>query len=285
MSAARLVPIAAALLLAACATPRSEEQVRALVAQALGASRAHFEAGEPGAAAVLWRAAARVAPGDPGVRALREELGPQTVALVEPGGLGVNRRPRPPEQRSVLARIGWYPLDRFADLTDVLSFDVGIALGGAIRVHVTRAVQAGFGMGWQYGVGLLQPRIVGAQQELEIGVTALNYAQFQMSGRRSGVSGPVVTGAADLTGASTPGLALYQDYRDYWSVGVGVRIGVVGANAAVHPVQLIDWLLGFALIDIAHDDHATTRALALRDADRRMLTGLSEVEEARLYAR
>ena len=93
-----------------------------------------------------------------------------------------------------------------------------------------------------------------------------------------------MTGSGDLTGVSEPGLALYQDYRDYWGIGAGVRVGVVGANVAVHPVQLLDLLLGFVGIDIGNDDNATTSALQLTPANRRALIQLSEVEEVRQYA-
>ena len=283
MSVARLGLLLAAVLLAACATERGAEQVGSLVRRTVDASRSHYEAGRLGEAAVLLRAAERVAPEDSGVVALKDEIGPTTLRLVQSGTLGMNRRPRTRVERSVPERILLYPIDRLADLVDVVTFDVGFALGGAIHLHLTRALQVGFGMGWQYGVGLFQPRILGSQQELEIGIAALNYAQFQVSGRRSGVTGPVATGSADATGASTPDLGLYQDYRDYWSVGAGARVAVVGANAAVHPVQLLDLLLGFLLIDIGNDDHATTRALELTPANRRSLIELSEVEEVRQY--
>ena len=283
MSVARLGLLLAAVLLGACATQRSAEQVGNLVLRTVDASRSHYRGGRLGEAAVLLRAVERVAPDDPGVVALKDEIGAETLPLVQSGGLGMNRRPRTRVERSVPERIALYPIDRLADLVDLATFDVGVALGGAIHLHVTRVFQGGFGMGWQYGVGLVQPRIVGAQQELEIGVSALNYAQFQMTGRRSGITGPVATGSADVTGASTPDLGLYQDYRDYWSVGAGVRVGVVGANAAVHPVQFLDLLLGFLLIDIGNDDHATTRALEFTPADRRALVELNEVEEVRQY--
>ncbi len=283
MSIAQLGLLLVAVLLCACATQRGEEQVGNLVRRTVDASRSHYEAGRLGEAAVLLRAVERVAPDDAGVTALKEQIGSETLPLVQSGTLGMNRRPRAPIERSVLERIALDPVDRLADLVDVVSFDVGVALGGAIRLHVTRAFQAGFGMGWQYGVGLVQPRVLGAQQELEIGVAALNYAQFQMSGRRNGMTGPVVTGSADRTGTSAPGLGLYQDYRDYWGIGAGVRVGVVGANAAVHPVQLLDLLLGFVLIDIGNDDSATTSALQLTPANRRALVQLSEVEEVRQY--
>jgi hypothetical protein len=283
MRVARLGSLLAAVLLGACATQRGEEQVGNLVRRTVDASRSHYQGGRLGEAAVLLRAVERVAPDDAGVVALKDEIGSETLPLIQSGRLGMNRRPRTRVERSVPERIALYPIDRLADLVDLVSFDVGVALGGAIRLHVTRAFQGGFGMGWQYGVGLVQPRILGAQQELEIGVAALNYAQFQVSGRRSGITGPVATGSADATGASTPDLGLYQDYRDYWSVGAGVRVGIVGANAAVHPVQFLDLLLGFLLIDIGNDDRATTRALRLTPANRRALIQLNEVEEVRQY--
>ncbi len=283
MSVKRLGLFLAAVLLGACATQRSEEQVANLVRRTVDASRSHYQAGRLGEAAVLLRAVERVAPDDAGVVALSVEIGPEARRLVQSGRLGMNRRPRTRVERSVPERIALYPIDRLADLVDLVSFDVGVALGGAIRLHVTRAFQGGFGMGWQYGVGLVQPRILGVQQEVEIGVAALNYAQFRVSGRRSGMTGPVATGSADTTGASTPDGGLYQDYRDYWSVGAGVRVGVVGANLAVHPVQLLDFLLGFVLIDIGNDDYATRRPLDLSAAERRALIQLNEVEEVRQY--
>jgi hypothetical protein len=276
---------AVALLLAGCATQRGDEQVGNLVRRTLDASRSHYEAGQLAEAAVLLRAVERVTPDDPGFIALEDQIGDEVLPLIRSGSLGMNVRPRTRIVRSLTERILYYPIDRLADLVDVVSFDVGFALGGAVHLYVTRALQGGFGMGWQYGVGLVQPRVLGAQQELEIGVAALNYAQFQVTGRRSGMTGPVVTGSADVTGASTPDLGVYQDYRDYWAVGAGVRVLVVSANAAIHPVQIVDLLLGFLGIDIANDDAATSRALQFTRSDRRALLQLSEVEEVQAYAR
>jgi hypothetical protein len=281
----RLVVLAAAALLTACATPRGEEQVANLVHRTVQSSRAHHQAGRLGEAAVLLRAVERVAPDDPAVEELQAEIGDEVYPLLRSERLGMNRRPRAPIERSVLARIAWYPWDRVADVFDLVSFDVGVAAGAGVQAYITRGAQLGFGFGWQYGVGLTQPRILGAQQEIEIGVAALSYTQFQLAGNRSGMTGPVVTGSADVIGASVPSLGVYQDYRDYWAIGAGVRVAVVGANVAFHPVQLADLVLGFIGIDFARDDNATTRALWFSSTDRRALIQLSEVEEVRLYAR
>lgn len=278
------VTVAVGAVSSGCATERGDEQVANLVRRSVDASRAHHSAGRVAEAAVMMRAVERVAPEDAGFVALEAEIGEELRPYVAGGLLGFNRRPRTRVERSVLERILLYPVDRVADLVDLVSFEVGFALGGSINAHVTRAVQAGFGMGWRYGVGLVQPRIVGAQEELEIGVVALNYGDYKVTGRRSGMTGPVATGSDDVIGAQTPDLAIFQDYRDYWGVGASFTLGVVGASAEIHTAQILDLLLGFVGLDPANDDYATTRALALNAANRRALLQLNEVEEVRQYA-
>ena len=57
----------------------------------------------------------------------------------------------------------------------------------------------------------------------------------------------------------------------------GVTLLVVGADVDLHPVQALDFLTGIFLIDLTHDDMATSRGVDLTPDDRRLLKQLIQV--------
>ena len=100
---------------------------------------------------------------------------------------------------------------------------------------------------------------------------------------RLGFPDGATSGSDDRIGVQGPMDPIYQDYRDFYSVGVGVTLMVLGARAEVHLVQIWDFLGGFVGFDIAHDDYATTRGLALTPRERGLLGALNRIEQARHY--
>ncbi|MBW2416572.1 MAG: hypothetical protein JRG76_18920 [Deltaproteobacteria bacterium] len=271
------------LPLVGCATARTDDDVNRLVNRTLDSARAHARAGQVPEAAVLLRGIERVSPEAKGVDELWNLLGDAGRAWVDRGAMGMNRRVRVPVERSTGERILYYPLDRLADLADIVSFSVSLGAGVEVKAHVTRGLQAGFGGKGMSGIGWMAPRIAGTQQELEIGVAFLHYEQTRIVGRRHGSPGGVTTGFMDMTGLQSTSAGFYQDYRDFWGVGASVALVLAGASAEIHPVQLFDFITGFLGVDIAHDDGATTRGLFLTDDEEQALIELNEVEQVRSY--
>ncbi len=257
--------------------------MKQLVGRTLESARAHARAGQAAEAAVLLRGVERMSPHANGLDELWDELGAAGRAWVDRGRMGMNRRVRVPVARSTWDRVRYYPLDRLADLSDIVSFDVALGAGAALNAHVTRGFQAGFGMKGMYGVGWVQPRIAGTQQELEVGVTFINYDDTRITGRRQGSPGGVATGVTDMTGFQKSSAGLYQDYRDFWGIGASLGFVIVGASVEIHPVQIFDFLAGFFLVDVANDDSATTRGLYLTDDEKQALIQLNEIEQVRAY--
>jgi len=283
MRRARTVLLWLLLPVAGCATAKTDEQVNQLVDRTLASARAHAKAGQLAEAAVLLRGIERVSPEARGVDELWDRLGEAARAWVDRGPMGMNRRVRVPVERSTWERIRYYPLDRLADLADIVSFQVSLGAGAELKAHVTRGLQAGFGMKGMSGVGWVAPRIAGTQQELEVGVAFLHYEQTKVTGRRRGIPGGVATGDMDMTGLQSVSAGFYQDYRDFWGIGASAALVLVGASVEIHPVQLFDFVAGLFLADVANDDGATTRGLFLTDQEQRSLIELNEVEQVRSY--
>jgi hypothetical protein len=271
------------LLLAACASPPTQEQIDTALKATLEAGRSQLEKGNAPEASVLARAVRRVDSEYPGLQELIQQIGPKGEDFHNRAWLGVNRRPRVMEKRNIGVRILAYPFDRIFDLLDLVSFDVSVGPGAYANVHLTRAAQLGAGLRAKLGVGLLDPRMLGFTTEAEAGVAALALGTQAFSGAKVGVPGGIYASSDLLAGLHSPADTLYQEYRDYYALGFGVQAGLIGVDAGIHPVQIFDALLGFVLVDFASDDFARTRGLRLTSADRQLLGNVNEIERARVW--
>jgi hypothetical protein len=56
---------------------------------------------------------------------------------------------------------------------------------------------------------------------------------------------------------------------------------MVGFEADLHPIQLVDFLTGFVGIDLLHDDFAHTRGLSLGPADPTLLAEIWQLRRSR----
>jgi hypothetical protein len=151
-----------------------------------------------------------------------------------------------------------------------------VGLGAYANVHVTRALQVGAGARGVVGLGWHDQRSLGMAMQGEAGLWALAFASEAYGGMLAGTSG-IVAGSQGLTGLVEPTDPVFQEYRDYWAVGVGLTVVVIGVDFDLHPVELADALVGFTTIDFLHDDFAGTRGLRLNRDDREILSGLGAV--------
>ena len=265
------------LLVSACATQRTPEQVDDLLSQTLEAAWLRHQGDMNGEAVILSHAVAAVDPDFTGLAELEEALGPELSRRMNGDLLGINRRMRPPVERSLTTRVLLWLPDRLLDLLDVATFDVHFGFGAYVDAHATRALQAGGGFRSTGGIGLHEGRSIGLKSRTEAGLSVIAAGAHSYAGANLGTSG-LVTGAGHTAGLFRPTDPLYHQLLDYWAIGGGGTAGIVGADWDLHPVQLVDFLAGFVGIDFLNDDLARTRRL---DFDAVESTLLDEIWKVR----
>lgn len=265
----------ATVLLSACATGRPD-QIDQLLGQAFRAAEAHYEFEQDPEAALLVDAIAAVDPSYPGLRELDEDLDPDARRGVSRGWMGVSLAIRPQHERSRRARaLLWLP-DRILDLIDVATFGVHFGVGAFADAHVTRALQVGGGVRTTGGLGLHDGRSLGLKSQGEAGLAAIAAGSHSYAGALIGTSGAhsVVDNGVGLHRPSSP---LYQKIRDYWAIGGSATLGIIGAEAELHPLQFVDFVAGFVGIDFLNDDFSHTRRLALGSVESQLVGELHRI--------
>jgi hypothetical protein len=276
--------ISCAACLVACATPHSDEQIDAMLAQAVISAESLLEREQPVEAAQLVSAAARVDPTHPRLAEIQARIAAQgaKLDLFAPTLLGSNRARRYPVKRSIFTRAALYVPDRVIDLLDCFTLDVTVGPSAFLKTHVTRGLQLGGGLRGVVGIGTYSHRsVLGGSAwsgvELAVGPTGLG-AEGALIASAAGVSSGAQAIAASLR---RPSDAYYQEFDDYWSVGATWGLAVIGGNWWLHPAQLADFVAGFAGIDFLNDDLAGTRGLALSRSEEALVIDLSRVARVR----
>ena len=276
---ARLVgAIALALLCAACA-PRVYPafEVERRLSRTLGAARYHMGLREIPEAAQLIRALERIDPAYPGIDELRAALPTDARDEFASTLIGVNRSRRVYVDRGLFDRLIWYLPDRLLDLLDVVSVEVHSGAGGYVDLHLTRGAQLSGGARVVGGLGILPQRAIpGFGLQANAGLSAFGVPAERFYGVVAGPGG-VFTGAVTLRGGQSPTARIYQDYRDFWSIGASATVGFFGGSADIRPVQLVDLFLGFVGLDIGNDDAARTRPLRLLISEVELLEELGQI--------
>jgi hypothetical protein len=279
-SRARHAPWAAvcALCLAlGCATARvPPAEVRATLDEAVAAAHGHAEVGDDAEAADLLDAVLRIDPEHAGARGLRAALPAGIRGVTSHPWLGSNFARRPSAERPPLARALLFLPDRLLDLLDVASFDVHVGSGLYADVHATRALQVAGGFRSTDGLGWHDHRSLGSLGRSESGVTVVAVGAHALDARLAGTSG-VVRGSDAIAGLHRPDADLYQRFRDYWAVGASVTLLLLGLDVDLHPVELADFALGWATLDVLHDDLAATRSPRFTERDRALLARLADM--------
>lgn len=267
------VAVLGALLLAACASPRPPDQVDELLRQSLRAAEAHYEFDRLPEAAVLLEAILAVDADYPGARELESDLGFEALEGLERSLLGMNRRIRPPVTRPGWCRaLLWLP-DRLLDLLDVVTFGVHLGPGAFADAHVTRGFQFLGGFHSTGGLGLHDYRSLGLKTQAEAGLTVVAFGSHAYGGALVGTTGTHAATDASA-GLHRPMAPLYQGFRDYWALGVNATAAIVGVDVDFHPLQLADFVAGFAAVDFLNDDLAHTRGLELDAVESELIAEL-----------
>jgi len=121
-----------------------------------------------------------------------------------------------------------YLPNRVLDLFDVLRFGVNVGPGVAAQAKATDAASATFVSRTSAGAGLQGLRHL----PVMFGVEA-------------------AAGVGPITGGGTAGVGWYQSPTD---VRLELHPLLAGAHAAVDPVEIADFLLGFLTLDLRDDD-------------------------------
>ena len=141
--------------------------------------------------------------------------------------------PEVQSDHSVMHSVLMYLPNRVFDLIDIFRARVRVGPGIAAGFRVTEMAQLNVGAYGTIYAGLPGPR-QRVFPKLPMGLEAY-------------------TGIAVSVLDASVGGGVGPDYSPT-EVGVGVQLGIVGADAGFDPVELVDFFAGLALIDIRDDD-------------------------------
>lgn len=162
----------------------------------------------------------------------------------------------PPPRRSPIYHAVFYLPNRIVDLLDIVSFGVGIpslpyVFPSAIHAnaHVTRGFQAGLGNTHGLFLGKSFSRdFAWSLTHNEFSVGPFTITELKHTAQSSA--------AVDKVGILVPSDEPFAQRRlDYWAVGAHAGFLPVAASVDVHPVEVLDALLGFFFIDLLGDDY------------------------------
>lgn len=268
----KLAILAGTLLgLLSCAADRSQRRPY-LIAENVDNAGRHLAAGRTEEAAQIYQLVLMADPRNEEARAALASIGQYEPSILEPRLLGTNLV-RAPKRESATLWLVMYPVNRILDILDVVSVHVGLEGGLYADAHATHALQAAAGAGGGAQLGWWQKRELAIVSGHVAGVALLPFSFEVESNSRAGTRGgrEVDFGVAGL---NSPLDLPYQRYRDYWGVGGRVVAVLVGAGAEVHPIELVDAILGFVFVDFLRDDVGRTRSLRLTPADREAMEDL-----------
>ncbi len=167
---------------------------------------------------------------------------PAPSFLTQPASVRINDEGPEP---SVGYKIAAYPLNRFLDLMDVMSFQFGFGFGLHANVHMTRMAQAGAGsyaiskLGWDgRRAGLCN------DTKAELSVLAASGEYY----KRQNAFGTF----KNYDGEQKPWL--YRNHRDYWGAGTEATLFIFNAGWEFHIKEIPDLFLGMIGVDYRHDD-------------------------------
>ena len=266
--------------LCACTPTYTAFQIDRQLSKTLGAAQFHLGLRELPEAAQLARAIENIDPEYPGLAEVQAGLEGESQDLFASTPLGSNRARRKQIERSLAGRVVRYLPDRLSDLLDIVSIDAHSGAGAFADIHATRAAQIAGGARVVGGLGSYAPgNNLGFQLQADAGLFFMGLGQQRFTGFSAGPGG-VFSGTATLRGVQRPGDRFYQDFRDYWSIGASGTAGFFGGGVELHPVQLLDFLLGLVAIDISNDDSSHTAPLRLLISEQDLLQELARIQSS-----
>ena len=176
------------------------------------------------------------------------------LALVAAGFCGPQAHAEWVTKENIGEKLLWYIPNRIVDALDTFSVALGIGPVIEARLMATRAIDVGAGIGMTAKAYKIHNRQYG------LGIEEGWYWSFIIIGEEHykihDTTPLVATYSETFAGFPEPTQRLYDFYdgnRDYWAFGGSLGL-LVDGDLYVHPVELVDFVLGFFLIDIRNDD-------------------------------
>lgn len=235
--------------------------------------------GDHGQAIILARALLDAEPDDAEAdRILRDSLAeaPKLRYLQYKNLLGSNVSDRVTNDDFPLwAAIALYLPNRVLDMMDMIGVEGGVCIGLGAKVQATEALGVGAQVtGGEFMVGL-ERRHLSARSTLDEFIDVFPFEVRTLVEARAYTGGVYAIPYAGA-GIKVPSDKIYQRAKDYWAVGGQVQAIIFGASARVHPIEMWDFLFGFAMVDVLHDDIGTTRKLRLERNEQEAITRLAQ---------
>ncbi len=152
-----------------------------------------------------------------------------------------------------------YPYNRFMDLFDIVTVDIGAGAEFGVEAKITHWMQLGGMYGDKYFLGKDYARQLGGGYS-----SGWNYDLLCLTSERRYVDSTFGTTREFLLKRKPLSLAMPSDdftyshhIRDFWEISV--KAGwLITAGVAIHPEEIADFFAGFAMKDLKGDDYAAS---------------------------
>ena len=158
-------------------------------------------------------------------------------------------------QSQWMDKVTLYFPNRILDILDVFSLNIGVGLTAHASLRATHEVEIGGGFS-------ATAQMIKDQNR--------QYGFARRNGVYSGVGPIVATNMErrpayllakefwwDKDGLVSPDDEIFlpkEGAFDFWEIGGSLGLGVIEADVSIHPVEILDAVLGFFFIDITDDD-------------------------------
>ncbi len=158
-------------------------------------------------------------------------------------------------QSQWMDKVTLYFPNRILDILDVFSLNLGVGLTAHASLRATHAAEIGGGFS-------ATAQMIKDQNR--------QYGFARRNGVYSGIGPIVATNMErrpafllakeywwDKDGLVSPSDEIFlqkEGAYDFWEIGGSLGLGVIEADVSIHPVEILDAVLGFFFIDITDDD-------------------------------
>jgi hypothetical protein len=215
-------------------------------------------------AMVLYRSLSEAEPGNKRIRQNMDEAmasNSELKQLLYKSKLGSNLTDRLSiKDVNPAIKILCYIPNRIFDLLDIITLEIGpcfgIGVSGGVTEWVTGGIQASAG---EAVFGL-------KRRHLTARVTVENFLELYPFETHSIIENRVYTGGMYSlqfanTGLKMPEDRIYQRARDFWSINAALQLVIIAFREEFHPLEIADFLAGFAMLDPLNDDLGTSRSI------------------------
>lgn len=152
-----------------------------------------------------------------------------------------------------------YIPNRLLDLLDIVTLNIGAGPEFGVDAKVTHWLQVGGMYGDKYFLGKDYARQLGGGYS-----SGWNYGFLCVASERRYVDQEFGTTKEFLLKRKSLSLAMPDEdftytlnIRDFWEIGANAG-WLITVGVAVHPVEIVDFFAGFAMIDLKGDDYAAS---------------------------